>query len=111
MAKAKRLNTTVHIGDSETGATRVVGPNDKLSAADRRELEKRWGSRSSEFLVDSDDDEVDDGSDALGNAQDALDSSHPHEDTALPADEKAEGTKSAMDKNAAVRTKATGDSK
>jgi hypothetical protein len=84
MAKAKKLNTTVHLGNSETGESRVLGPNDKLSAADRKELEKNWGRRASEFLVDSDDDEAPEDV----SAEDQLAAGHPHHDTALPAQDK-----------------------
>jgi hypothetical protein len=100
MAKAKRLNTTVHVGDSETGETRVLGPNDKLSAADRKELESRWGKRSAEFFEDTEDDEPEE-----MDPEAALEAGHPHHDTALPVQDKggAPGVRGAQKINQETR--------
>lgn len=49
---AKKLTTSVHFVDPDSGETRVIGPDSKLSRADVRTLEENWGDRAGEFLVD-----------------------------------------------------------
>lgn len=64
---AKRLNTSVHLIDPETGENRMVGPNTKLSRADVKTLRDGWGKRADDFFDDDgedDDGEREDGSEA-----------------------------------------------
>lgn len=100
MAKGKRLNTTVHLSDFETGEAKVLGPNDKLSAEDRKELEKRWGKKASEFLEDSEDEEPE----AL-SAEEHEEAGHPLADSA-PADDTSPQVEEAMERREEARTEA-----
>lgn len=52
----KKLNTTVHLADPETGESRMLGPNSKLSRADVKQLREGWGKRADEFFEDDGDD-------------------------------------------------------
>lgn len=53
----KRLNTTVHLFDPETGDSRMVGPNDKLSRADVKALREGWGKAADRFFDDDGDED------------------------------------------------------
>lgn len=87
----KRLTSSVTFSDSETGENRTVSPNDKLSSEDQAAIEKNWGKRAGEILVD-------DGEPEEMSAQEALDTGHPMADTALPAqDDPAPGVQSSVE--------------
>ncbi len=98
---AKKLNTTVHVGDSDTGESRVLGPDDKLSRSDIKDLEDRWGKRAKEFLTDDDDgDEPENIS-----AEDNLAAGHPQADR-VPSDPAGPQVEGAMQINEDARTEA-----
>src|SRR5687767_10536681 len=108
----KRLTSSVHFGDSETGENRVLAVGEKVSAKDKALMKKGgWtDERLAAILEDDgtdDDDFPEDGpsKDEQEDAEKALAAGHPHEDTASPVSD-APGIKSAMDVNEETRTKA-----
>jgi hypothetical protein len=96
----KRLLVAVHFADTETGESRVLTPADKLSAADRRLLEKNWGKRVGEIMEDDGDDE----DVAALSAEDLPVNAGAPADTALPATDKpAPAVQESVESNQAVR--------
>lgn len=95
---AKRLNTTVHLGNSEDGVTRVLGPKDKLSREDVKELRQRWGKRFDEFVVSDDDDDDE-------SQRESLEAGHGLADSTT-ADTEAEAVVEAMQIREEARTEA-----
>ncbi len=49
---AQKLNTTVVLGDAETGESRTLTPDSKLSSGDLDELRERWGAQFDRFVED-----------------------------------------------------------
>ena len=98
----KRLNTTVHLVDDESGERTVLGPSSKLSRAQEKQLRDLWGKRADDFFES-------DGDDDVLSAEEQLEAGHPPA-SGTPAADKgpvAEG----MQLNEDARTEANPEGK
>lgn len=93
----KRLTTTVHFVDPDTGESRVVGPGRNLSRADEKQLREAWGNRFDAMAEDVDVDPED------VPQREQLEGGHPLADSA-PADDSSPQVEEAMEVREETRT-------